>query len=303
MKAKIFVRFVSLGSSANLDELKQTMEGALRREGKLLQRDPDYSWSISERASIREIRNKKHFRDGEFRYAFALDVFIGVDRRVTTEAKNHLEESDFREYEQATVFLFLDQGVLVVFNPELRTKAQTIGGIVGMVAKTTQRFFVRNGVEKFDLSVPRGKRRKSFFVRKLLEAAESDKKRVTSVSVSALHDSKLSDTLMLFNPDIDLEEIGRIFLPKANEKVGSATTNAIKGGDLSHNPLVRGQIGAGIPRTMKIEETVDDKTEKRIFHEDVTDQTNVEVRRKDPSMLAWMIAIVKSVRSGIFDNE
>lgn len=178
-------------------------------------------------------------------------MYIGSERegKFASDSRN-IEPYSVKEFEDVTVYALFDLGFFVFQQPRLRTRLYTPKRLVQQCACFIEYAFVERGISPFSLHEPKHARDRLWFIQRLLEVAQNPDSRITEVKVTHLHDSHLSSDLTIFNPDYSLEEIGRVFMPRANLGISESTHKAEEGNDLAKNPLVRAQVGAGHPERM-----------------------------------------------------
>lgn len=181
-------------------------------------------------------------------------LFIGGERsgKFSDPDGRHISEAHVVEYEDLSIYAMFDIGFLLLQHPVLRTRTHTPKQLVVLATSFLEHMFAQSGFGTLKLQTPHKVRNRSWFIKRLLEVAQDPDSRITEVRVTHLHDSQLSNELTIFNPDYDLEQIGKVFMPKANRGISESIHKAEQGNDLAKNPLVRAQVGAGHPERMVI---------------------------------------------------
>lgn len=255
--------------------------------------DEDYTWSL------RDVYEPK------FADAFAGTVYIETTHTAIVEGAADLEEVQVDEFEKVNFYFFLDVMTVLFARPDPATRVTPPSQLRDIAQELLLRNIRNAGLPVPLVEVPSGERSKSWFVKKLLEVAASDTQRIVNIQITALHGSSLSDELQLFNPDYTKEEIGRLFMPDALTEVQTSTHIATKTGDLSHNPMVRAQLGAGIPKYMSIKSKVDplgSKEEKAQYSAEVTDKMTLRGAAK-LTLTELMRRMKTALATRAYDND
>lgn len=181
-------------------------------------------------------------------------IYVGAERagKFEDRSNNRIAEYSITEFEDITVYALFDVGFFVFQYPKLRTRLYTPKNLINKAASFLEHVFRTHGLPEVPLDVPREMRSRTWFINRLLEVAKNPESRITEIRVTHIHDSPLSGELTIFNPDYTLEEVGRVFMPRANHGIAESIHKAETGNDLAKNPLVRAQVGAGQPERMVV---------------------------------------------------
>lgn len=212
------------------------------------------------------------------------NVRVLVERSVLIDAAenpNQLEQRKSQEYESIRFFLLASDAFLLLQEPDLGTRAITASALLQFAEARIKGVLQAAGLD-VTFVPPIKERSKEWLISRFLEvAAGQGGERVTQVEVRGLSTSKLSETMPLYNPEPDAEEIGRMFMSRANTDIDWSQHMAAEGKDLSHNPLVRAQLGAGAPELIVVRAPPPPGGKRgraKFFRRKRTDRINLGVR-------------------------
>lgn len=267
MQRKYLVRWMQFDSSDGHEALGESWgvaRSVLSRSTRALRESGEFAWSI---------RHVEAALTSDNVYVL---VSVGHRREVTTDDGTTLMRRELREHDGVGVWILFGRRLMLVEDPKPSTRDITSSELALVALDLIRRFLIaEGGMPSFELVSPEGKRSKQWFVDRLLEVAASEDERVVDIAIRNLHGSILSEEFPVFNPDADWEKIGRQFMPRANDQVRRSTHSAVKGGDLSHNPMVRAQLGAGTPESMTIAHGAGRSERKHVFKEERTDRLSI----------------------------
>ena len=267
MKSTVHVRHIEVRDQ-DIKALRKGLNRAFYSQQRVIKQSNDHRWVI------------RDVVQPPMDLAYLVTLFVDAERKAIVEDSGTLKEVDVSEFEKVDIYFLFQDRVVFFEDPKPRTRALEAKELLSLAETLLVQNLLDADLPQIELNPPHGTRAKKWFVNKMLEAAADENVKVKAITIANLHLSQLSDDLPLFNPDYTKEEIGRRFMPHAMDNLQKSAHTAVQNGDLSHNPMVRAQLGAGTPESMTVSAPPTDggKSETTRYTKEIPDKAKVSLR-------------------------